>query len=148
MAAYYNQETKKWDVNFSYRDYENNSQKKMKRGFQTKEEAEAWETEYKELCKKDMSKTFGEFYKNYESDIRPRVKASTWRLKEYVVKYKILPYFKDLPMSSIKPLDVLKWQNELLEMRNKKGSGLSGTYLKTIQSQLSAYLIMRYDIMI
>lgn len=148
MSAYFNQKTKKWDANFSYKDYVNNSKKKMKREFQTKEEAEVWETEYKELCKKDMSKTFGEFYKNYESDIRPRVKASTWRSKEYVVKYKILPYFKDLPMSSIKPLDVLKWQNELLEMRNKKGSGLSGTYLKTIQSQLSAYLIMRYDIMI
>ncbi len=138
MAAYYNQKTKKWDANFSYRDFENNSKKKMKRGFETKEDALAWEQSYKELCKKDMSKSFGEFYKNYESDIRPRVKASTWRSKEYVVKYKILPYFKDMPMSSIKPLDVLKWQNELLKMRNKEGKGLSGTYLKTIQSQLSA----------
>ena len=81
MAAYFNQKTKKWDANFSYKDYENNSKKKMKRGFQTKEEAEVWETEYKELCKKDMSKTFGEFYKNYESDIRSRVKESTWRVK-------------------------------------------------------------------
>lgn len=108
MAAYYNQKTKKWDANFSYRDFENNSKKKMKRGFETKEDALAWEQSYKELCKKDMSKSFGEFYKNYESDIRPRVKASTWRSKEYVVKYKILPYFKDMPMSSIKPLDVLK----------------------------------------
>lgn len=39
---------------------------------------------------------------------------------------------KDMPMSSIKPLDVLKWQNELLQMQNKDGKGLSGTYLKTI----------------
>lgn len=85
-----------------------------------------------------MSKSFGEFYKNYESGIRPRIKESTWRTKEYVVKYKILHYFKDMPMSSIKPLDILKWQNELLEMHNKKGNELSGTYLKTIQSQLSA----------
>ena len=88
----------------------------MKRGFQTKEEAEVWETEYKELCKKDMSKTFGEFYKNYESDIRPRVKESTWRAKKYVIKHKILLYFRDLPMNSMKDknkyyyaLEILYW---------------------------------------
>ncbi|MCR5481844.1 MAG: site-specific integrase [Clostridia bacterium] len=149
MAAYYNQKTKKWGANFSYRDFENNSRKKMKRGFKTEEDALAWEKSYKEHCKKDMSKSFGEFYKNYESDIRPRIKESTWRTKEYVVKYKILPYFKDMPMSSIKPLDVLKLQNELLQMQNKDGKGLSGTYLKTIQSQLSAifnHAVRYYDL--
>lgn len=121
MAAYFNQKTQKWDANFSYRDFENNSKKKMKLGFKTEEDALAWEKSYKEQCKKDMPKSFGEFYKNYESDIRPRIKESTWRTKEYVFKYKILPYFKDMPMSSIKPLDVLKWQNELFEMHNTKG---------------------------
>lgn len=138
MAAYFNQETKKWDANFTYRDFENNSRKKMKRGFETEEDALTWKIEYKELCKKDMSKSFGEFYKNYESDIRPRVKENTWRSKEYVVKYKILPYLKDMPMNRIKPLHILRWQNELLKMRDKDGNELSGTYLKTIQSQLSA----------
>ena len=96
-----------------------------------------------------MSKSFGKFYKNYESDIRPRIKESTWRTKEYVVKYKILPYFKDMPMSSIKPLDVLKWQNELFKIHNTKGNELSGTYLKTIQSQLSAifnHAVRYYDL--
>ena len=39
MAAYFNRKTKKWDANFAYRDYENNSRKKMKRGFETEEEA-------------------------------------------------------------------------------------------------------------
>jgi|GEM_PF-2829557 len=29
MAAYFNQKTKKWDANFSYKDYENNSKKEM-----------------------------------------------------------------------------------------------------------------------
>ena len=138
MSAYFNQKTKKWDANFSYRDFENNSRKKMKRGFKTEEEALTWEKDFKEFCKKDMSKSFGEFYKNYESDIRPRVRPSTWRTKEYIVKYKILPYFKDMPMNSIKPLDILKWQNKLLVIQNKDGNGLSGTYLKTIQAQLSA----------
>lgn len=32
MSAYFNQKTKKWDASFSYRDFENNSRKKMKRG--------------------------------------------------------------------------------------------------------------------
>ncbi len=48
MATYFDHKTKKWDANFSYKDYENNSKNKMKRGFQTKEEAEVWETEYRE----------------------------------------------------------------------------------------------------
>ena len=65
MPAYFNQKTKKWDANFSYRDFENNSRKKMKRGFKTEEEALTWEKDFKEFCKKDMSKSFGEFYKNY-----------------------------------------------------------------------------------
>ena len=28
MAAYFNQKTQKWDANFSYRDFENNSKKR------------------------------------------------------------------------------------------------------------------------
>ena len=77
MVAYFNQKTQKWDASFSYRDFENNSKKKMKRGFKTEEDALAREKSYKEHCKKDMTKSFGEFYKNYESDIRPRIKEST-----------------------------------------------------------------------
>lgn len=35
MSAYFNQKTKKWDANFSYRDFENNSRKKeLKKGIQ------------------------------------------------------------------------------------------------------------------
>lgn len=52
-------------------------------------------------------------------------------------------------MNSIKPLDILKWQNELLEMYNKKGNELFGTYLKTIQSQLSDifnHAVQYYDL--
>lgn len=149
MAAYFNERTKKWDANFSYRDFENKSRKKMKRGFKTAEEAMAWEEEFKELSKKDVSKPFGVFYLNYENDIKPRIKASTWRTKEYIVKYKILPYFKEMPLNSIKPIDILKWQNQLLQMKDENGKELSGTYLKTIQSQLSAifnHAVRYYDL--
>lgn len=52
MAAYFNQKTQKWDANFSYKDYENNSKKKIKRGFKIEEDALAWEKSYKEHCKK------------------------------------------------------------------------------------------------
>lgn len=61
MPAYFNQKTKKWDANFSYRDFENNSRKKMKRGFKTEEEALTWEKEYKELCKKICLRLLGSF---------------------------------------------------------------------------------------
>ena len=40
--------------------------------------------------------TFGEFWKLYIEDAKPRVKLNTWLTKENIVEKKILPYFKNL----------------------------------------------------
>lgn len=55
-----------------------------------------------------------------------------------MVNYKILPYFKNKRMNDITVRDVIKWQNELRSMRDEKGNPYKGTYLKTLNAQLSA----------
>lgn len=41
-------------------------------------------------------------------------------------------------MSSITPQQMIRWQNELINYRDKNGTPYSPVYLKTIQNQLSA----------
>lgn len=41
-------------------------------------------------------------------------------------------------MSSITPQQIIRWQNELINYRDKNGKPYSPVYLKTIQNQLSA----------
>ena len=41
-------------------------------------------------------------------------------------------------MSSITPQQIIRWQNELINSRDKNGKPYSPVYLKTIQNQLSA----------
>jgi len=82
--------------------------------------------------------TFGDFYKRYKEDVQPKVRENTWRSKEYVIDQKILPYFKDLVMREITPRDILTWQNEMRSLSTSDGNSFSGTYLRTMQAQLSA----------
>ena len=51
-----------------------------------------------------------------------------------------MPYFKEKRLSEIKPRDVIAWQNEMLNYRDKNGKAYSPTYLKTLHGQLSAIL--------
>lgn len=41
-------------------------------------------------------------------------------------------------MDEIKPIDVVRWQNNLMERRQENGKGFSSTYLRTVNNQLSA----------
>ena len=82
--------------------------------------------------------TFGDFYKRYEADVKPKVRENTWKSKSYVIELKILPFFKDLIMRDITPREVILWQNEMREATDKDGNSYSGTYLRKMQAELSA----------
>ena len=69
-----------------------------------------------------------------------RLRENTWSTKEHIIRTKILPYFKEKRLSEIKPRDVIAWQNEMLNYRDKNGKAYSPTYLKTLHGQLSAIL--------
>ena len=74
----------------------------------------------------------------YKRDIKPKLKLNTWLTKESIIKKKILPYFAKRRLSEITAKDIMRWQNEIREMRDCHGRPLSKTYLKTVHNQLSA----------
>jgi integrase len=138
MPAYLDKKRKTWTANFRYKDWQGNSKYKTKRGFATKREALAFEQEFKQQNEGSLEMTLEEFFYIYERDRRPRIRYNTWRSKEYVIRDKILPHLGKKKMCEVKPTDVIKWQNALMEQTGKDGKPLSPTYLKTINNQLTA----------
>lgn len=138
MPANKDKKTGKWNCTFYYTDWTGKKIKKMKRGFATKGEALDWERHFLLEKASSLDMTFGDFYKRYKEDVQPKVRENTWRSKEYVIDQKILPYIKDLIMREITPRDILTWQNEMRSLSTSDGNSFSGTYLRTMQAQLSA----------
>lgn len=83
---------------------------------------------------------FVDFLEMYEDDMRPFIRESTWITKLSMINDKILPFFGKKRLRDITPSDVLEWQNDLLGMRKKNGEPYSGTYVRTVDSQLVAIL--------
>ncbi|RKI27966.1 site-specific integrase [bacterium 1xD8-6] len=138
MAAYKDEERGTWYVSFHYYDWTGKNKRKLKRGFKTRKEALEWEQHFRMREESNLDMTFGDFWKSYEMDMKPKLKENTWNTKEAVVKSKILPYFKDKKMKDIRAKDIITWQNTISAMRGADGKPFKPTYLKTIQSELSA----------
>ena len=118
--------------------YTSSHRKKTKRGFKTKKAAMEWEREFMLSDHNDLSMTFASFVEVYRQDMLHKIREHTWQTKNAIIDSTILPYFGDMPVSSIKATDILKWQNQMLGYRNDKGKSYSQAYLKSINSQLSA----------
>lgn len=138
MAAFKNKENGTWYVQFRYTDWKGERQQKLKRGFATKKEAQAWEREFLMEKQADINMSFESFVGLYEKDIKPKIKLNTWITKESIIKQKILPYFQKRKLSEITAKDIIDWQNEVRELTDCHGRPLSKTYLKTVHNQLSA----------
>ena len=138
MAAFKNKDNGTWYVQFRYTDWKGERQQKLKRGFAIKREALEWEREFLMEKQADVNMTFESFVALYERDIKPKLKLNTWLTKESIIKKKILPYFAKRKLSEITAKDIMRWQNEIREMRDCHGKPLSKTYLKTVHNQLSA----------
>ena len=132
MAAFKNKDNGTWYVQFRYTDWKGERQQKLKRGFATKREALEWEREFLMEKQADVNMTFESFVALYERDIKPKLKLNTWLTKESIIKKKILPYFAKRKLSEITAKDIMRWQNEIREMRDCHGKPLSKTYLKTV----------------
>ena len=140
MPAYKDSRQGTWYVSFYFENWKGEKQKKMKRGFATKKEALAWERKFLLQKVADLTMTFEAFVEIYIADKKERLRENTWETKETIIRAKILPYFKDKPLCEIKARDVIAWQNEQLNYRDKDGKPYSPTYLKTLHAQLSAIL--------
>ncbi len=127
-----------WFVPFRYTDWKGNRKQKLKRGFQTRKDALAWERDFLQQKTSDLDMTFETFLDLYMGNMKGRLRESTYRGKKYVIDSKILPYFKDKKMSEIKPSDIINWQNEIMQTRDENGNPYATGYLKSVHSQLSA----------
>mgnify|MGYP000119706091 FL=1 len=138
MAAFKDKKNGSWYVQFRYTDWRGERQQKLKRGFATKKEAQAWEREFLMQKQADINMSFESFVALYEKDVKPKLQLNTWLSKEHIIRTKILPYFGKLKISEISTKEVIAWQNEMLAYRDEKKKPYSQTYLKTLHNQLSA----------
>lgn len=127
-------------VQFRCKDKEGNEQHKFRRGFKTAEEAAAWEADYKATRGQSMSMTFSSFLQIYYEDLGPRIRETTMNNKRYIIDGKIKPYFGSLRMEDIRSIDIVRWQNKLMQAKRPNGEAYSPTYLRTINNQLTAIL--------
>lgn len=127
-----------WRVVYRFKDWTGETRQTQKRGFATRREAIAWEREQALLRESSMDMTFSSFAERYEEDIRPKLKENTWVTKEAIIKNKLLPYFGKRRLSEITAHDIMAWQNAMLGMKKDDGESFSPTYLKTVNTQLSA----------
>ena len=140
MAVYKEEKTGTWRTVYRYTDWNGERKQTQKRGFKTKREAQAWEREQVHKTSADLDMNFKSFVELYTADMKTRLKENTWATKEHIIRTKLLPYFGKLKMCNITAQQIITWQNEMLNYRDKNGKAYSPTYLKTLHGQLSAIL--------
>ena len=68
MSIYKDPKLGTWYVSVRYTDWNGKRKQKLKRGFPTKREAQAWEREFVLKEQSNLDMTFGSFYKLYEAE--------------------------------------------------------------------------------
>lgn len=139
MPAYFSEEQGTWRIVYRVKDLYGISKQKTKRGFKTKAEAEKFEAEVVNGSKRDLSMTFEAFLELYLDYKRLRVKESTFRNKESVIRGKIAPYFSKMKLNQITPRHIIEFQNYIL---SGEGNNYSPSYVKRINNELRS--IFRY----
>ena len=129
-----------WYAAFNYTNWKGEYKHTCKRGFQTQREAKEYERSFLNQQSSSSDILFSSLVENYLEDMRHRLKPTTMKNKQDIIKGKLLPYFSRLKVCDIDTIRIRKWQNELISYRNKKGNPYSQTYLKTCNNQLSAIL--------
>lgn len=145
MPVYKDKKTGKWYCKFYYKDWMGTQKQKWKRGFLTKRDAKSYERDFLERQMTSPDILFQNLYEVYLEEMSVRLKYSTMRIKKNICETKILPYFGNKKVAEITASDIRHWQNELMTSEEQ----YSGTYLKTINNQLSAiinYAVKYYNL--
>lgn len=145
MPSYKDKARNTWYCKFYYRDWAGNKKQKKKEGFTTQRDAKAFEVSFLDKQAGACDIKFSSLVSLYLDDCKIRLKASTYSTKEFIITLKILPYFKNMKINTIKAAHIREWQNKLLDAKfDRYGKtaiqpkGYSPTYLRVLHSQLSA----------
>ena len=133
MPAYKDKERKTWYCQFWITDFTGKKRHIVKRGFKTQREAKEYEEKYKDSKNETSGITLGGLYESYNQIYIPNLKLSTQDNKRQLIEAYILPYFKSRKINEIDSRDIARWQIEV-----QKNKNLSDTYLKSINTQMSA----------
>ena len=88
MAVYKDKNRGTWYASVLYVDWTGKRCRKLKRGFATKKEAQEWEIHFKLQKASSLDMTFGDFYKIYEQDIKPKEKTvSSFSLSKGIPRF-------------------------------------------------------------
>lgn len=141
MPAYKDAKSGTWYAKFNYKDWKGKTRFTTKRGFATKREAVAYESDFKLRISDSLDMKFKEFIELYRAERYPRIRPSTVATKDAIIDTKIMPFFGNIKMKDITAKSVIRWQNELLSYRNPEtGEPYSKTYLRTVHADFSAIM--------
>ena len=76
--------------------------------------------------------------KEQEAFGRVVIREHTWLAKENIIQSKLIPFFGDMRMCDIRPVDIVRWQNSLTGSTRQDGDSFKPTYLRIINNQLNA----------
>ena len=134
MPTYKDEKTGLWYCKFVYTDWMGNRKQKKKMGFKFQREAKSYEIEFLSKAHASCDTNFKGIVELYMEDCKARLKPTTYFGKEFLIGAHVLPYFGSMPLNTITPTTIRKWQTEMISHENE----YSETYLKTIHNQVSA----------
>lgn len=108
------QENGKWAVSFYYDEWNGERSRHRKTGFRTKKEAQEYERDYLANKSGTPKMTFATLCDLYLESLSGKVKYSTYHVKQETVAM-LNTYFGSMPLDTIKPAAVLKWQTEMMK---------------------------------
>lgn len=134
MAAYYDEKQKSWYTKFRYTDWQGNSKSTSKRGFKTKKEALAYESDMKNKLKEKPQITLKALSDEFLTDYKANNKYNSYVNAEKNCRKYIIPTLGSLVIDKITPLVVRKWQADILQYE------LSDSTLRAINTTLCTML--------
>ncbi len=140
MPVYKDEKRGTWYCSFYFTDWNGVRKKKKKSGFKLQREAKDFETDFLAQHQQDPTMSFKSLLELYNSDLNDRTRESTKDTKNNMIDTHILPFFKNYAIDEISPTVIRNWQNEMLSKTKKDGKPYSPTYLRSINSQLTAIL--------
>ena len=133
MPSYQDKTTKKWFCKFYYQDADGKRRQKLKRGFNLKREADAWEREFLTELRAEheaLNLNWPEFVDLFDKDTAKTLAEHSYQTRSYILRNHVRDAFNQ-PVSEIMPNTIQAWTNSLAENN-------SLTHARNIYTQMRA----------
>lgn len=142
MPAYKDKKTGKWYCQFYYVNWKGERKHKVKRGFERKKDAEAWEREFlsKEQNNDDllMDCIIDEFLSHLNNEFTlGNIKQSTYTEALCAIKRHIIPYFSGAKVKDITTKQINEWITHETYNAASKKPRLASRTISSIKNKLS-----------